>query len=242
MSKSFQTFNEFVANLEQIGLNLCAAFDLNTLPQSIIDTMPTDVLDQYKSLLLVGTKGSAFWQHLKDTDSTDGHCFDEMSQTLTLEVLNKHYSELKTLLLYPNSDYVLPLQQLGHRVGWGRPSVLGLDIHPEFGTWFAYRTAIVVSEELPQTKSAQTKEVCEICVDKPCLSACPVAAVKTIGQFDITACMNYRTKDNSPCAGRCLSRLSCPVGEKYYYQKDHLAHHGRFSLASIKRYKENNKW
>ena len=242
MSKRLETYTKFVGNLEQVGLNLCATFDLCELPQSIIDTMPEDSMSRFKSLLLVGTKGSAFWQHLKNIDKTAGHCFDEMSQALAIEVLNKSYSELNTLVLYPSSEYVLPLQQLGHLVGWGRPSVLGLDIHPEFGTWFAYRTAILVSEQLPATEEMKTDEVCEVCVDKPCQSVCPVGAVKTIGQFDITSCIDNRVKDNSACADRCLARLACPVGQKYFYQQDHLAHHSRFSLASIKRYKENNKW
>ena len=242
MSKTFEAYYKFVSQLEHIGLNLCAVFDIATLSEEVIQTLPDTANEDYPCLLLVGTKGSGFWNYLQDTNQTDGHAFDQVSEQKTLELLSDQFPNIKTITVYPHDDYMIPLQKLGHRVGWGRPSLLGLHIHADYGTWFAYRTALLVSETFPQTEDSTAQPVCEVCVDKPCMSACPVAAVNTLGEFNISACMGYRVKDNSVCADRCLSRLACPVGADYFYTPEHLAHHSKFSLASIKRFRKNNKW
>ena len=242
MSNPHQTFKSFVAQLNRVGLNLCASFNLGNLPQTVKKTLPGNAQQHFRSLLLVGTNGGNFWQHLQTMDEKQDHPFDMISQRLTEEILTHSYPQIKTLCLYPSSEYVLPLQQLGHLVGWGRPSILGLDINQEYGTWFAYRTALLVSELLPQTKTSEAQPVCEVCIDKPCRSICPVNAVQSLGNFDILACSDYRVEENSTCAKKCLARLACPVGQDYRYSTDQLEHHGSFSLASVKRYKESNKW
>ncbi len=233
-------YQNMVTELNDCGLNLVAAFDIFVLPESITATFPENADKHYQSLLLVGTKGSEFWQHLKSINKTQGHCFDEMSQKITVDTFSENYPQAQQLVLYPSSEYVLPLQQLGRLVGWGRRSILGPDINAEYGTWFAYRTAMLVSEELPPTESVQAEEVCERCIDKPCQPACPVGAVREIGNFELDVCIGHRTTENSPCADKCLARLACPVGEEYFYQPDHLTHHGYFSLRSIKRYIEKD--
>ena len=241
MDQVHQASQQMTAELHECGLNLVAIFDISILPQSITSTFPDNAKNNYQSLLLVGTKGSKFWQHLKSINKTQGDCLDEMSQTIIKNILRGHLPEARYQVVYPSTEYVVPLQQLGHLVGWGRPSIVGPGINAEYGTWFAYRTAMLVSEKLPLTEYAQAEEVCERCIDKPCQSACPVGAVREIGNFDLNACINYRTTENSPCADKCLARLACPVGKEYFYQPDHLAHHGYFSLRSIKRYIANNK-
>ncbi len=236
-----QIYQNMCTKLEKSGLNLVAAFNLSMLPESITNTLCENAQKDYHSLLLVGTKGSSFWQYLKDINKTQGDCLDEMGQAITIEVLSKHLPKARYRVVYPSTEYIVPLQQLGHMVGWGRPSIVGPGINAEYGTWFAYRTALLISEKLPPTKYAVAEEVCEKCIDKPCQSACPVGAVREIGNFNLNACIGYRTIENSPCADKCLARLACPVGKEYFYQPDHLAHHGYFSLRSIKRYIENNK-
>ena len=242
MSNPNQTYKGFVTQLKQTGLNLCASFDLHALPQAIYQSLPESSSQHYQSLLLVGTKGGDFWQYLQTKNENVDHPFDMISQSVTQDILRKVYPQVKTQCVYPSKDYVIPLQQLGHLVGWGRPSILGLDINPEYGTWFAYRTALLVSEALPQSETVSAQPVCEVCIEKPCQPICPVQAVQSFGTFNIMACSDYRVQEKSACAKKCLARLACPVGQAYRYSADQLAHHGSFSLASIKRYKENNTW
>ena len=242
MSNPHETYKHFLTALDQVGLNLCASFSLSELPDSVKKALPDKPEQHYQSLLLVGTKGGNFWQYLKRIDKLEGHPFDTISLSITQKILHDFYAEVKTLCLYPNSEYIIPLQQLGHLVGWGRPSILGLDINPKYGTWFAYRTALLVSESFPQSETVVSDPVCEVCIEKPCQSACPVSAVQSQGNFNLSACSDYRVQESSSCANKCLARLACPVGLDFRYSTEQFAHHGSFSLASIKRYKENNKW
>ena len=156
MSNPDQTYKAFVDELKQAGLNLCAGFSLNTLPQAVLDALPENTASEYQSLLLVGTKGGAFWRYIQSTETIVNHPFDTVSRKLTQDLFQKHYPGAAMLCLYPGSDFIIPLQQLGHHVGWGRASILGLDIHPQYGTWFAYRTVLLVSQLLPQ----KPKSIC----------------------------------------------------------------------------------
>ncbi len=242
MSESHVTYKNFVAGLTQVGLNLCASFRLGELPAVIMDSLPSKAEELYCSLLLVGAKGGDFWQYLQTVDEVEEHPFNTVSQRVTVKILRSSYPGMRIKFLYPGTEYTIPLQQLGRLAGWGRPSMLGLDIHGEYGTWFAYRNALLVSEPLPATRQAAAAPVCEVCIEKSCRSACPVKAVKSFGSFNITACTDHRVERKSGCEDKCLSRLACPVGRESRYCTDQLAHHSRFSLASIKRYKVNNKW
>ena len=242
MSKPHETYKNFLAELDQVGLNLCASFSISELPDTIKASLPKNSEQHYNSLLLVGTKGGKFWKYLQQINQPEGHPFDSISLSMTQRIFAKSYSGVRTYCLYPGSEYVVPLQQLGHIVGWGRPSILGLDINQQYGTWFAYRTVLLVAESLPQTPRAETQPVCEVCVDKPCRRACPVGAVQSIGNFNIAACGDFRVQDNSRCVSKCLARLACPVGIEYRYSSEQLAHHSSFSLASIKRYRESSQW
>jgi hypothetical protein len=242
MSKAHGRYTNFLAQLNHVGLNLVASFNIDELPDTVKDAVPKEIQTLYKSLLLVGSKGGEFWQYLQSINDIEGHTFNNNSLRLTNKFLHNAYAGIKTLCLYPSTQYTLPLQKLGHLAGWGRPSILGLDIHREYGTWFAYRTALLVSESLPQTKWSATDLVCEMCIEKPCQPVCPVGAVQSLGSFKLNTCGDYRLEDKSGCANICLARLACPVGQEYRYTNQQLTHHGSFSLASIKRYRESNKW
>lgn len=242
MSKPHKAYESFLAQLRQVGLNLCASFSVSELPGNIKDRLPIRSVEQFGTLLLVGSKGGDFWQYLQSIEKDYEHPLDTVSLHETSRVLNKVYPEIRILRLHPGHEYTIPLQQLGHLAGWGRPSILGLDIHREYGTWFAYRAALLVSEPLPPTRRIDADPVCEVCIEKPCRSACPVQAVQSVGSFDINACTDHRVAPGSACKYLCLSRLACPVGLEYRYSNEQLTHHGCFSLASIKRYKKNSQW
>ena len=49
-------------------------------------------------------------------------------------------------LLFPFTDSVpaLPFQRLGRAAGLGAPGPLGLQIHPSYGPWWAYRGLIAL--------------------------------------------------------------------------------------------------
>lgn len=117
-----------------------------------------------------------------------------------------------------------------------RRSALGMLMHPEYGLWHAYRFAIALAGPVDGIdQPAAAAPACERCPDRPCLSACPVAAFDG-ERYDVAACYRYlESHPGAPCRSACLARAACPEGSDYRYQPDHAAFHmTRFFIARAK--------
>ena len=79
--------------------------------------------------------------------------------------------------VYPfDMDPPLPFLTWARRGGAGHVSPLGLNIHPTYGLWHAYRAALLFPVAFDMPPQSPGAHPCETCADKPCLSACPVSA------------------------------------------------------------------
>jgi hypothetical protein len=114
----------------------------------------------------------------------------------------------------------IPFQRLGRAAGLAPASPLGLQIHPVFGAWWAYRALVVVDVELPATPSLS--DGCAGC-PAPCVAACPGGAVRVAG-FDVAACHAHRLVA-APCERSCVARLACVRGPEHRYTDEQLAFH-----------------
>ncbi len=78
---------------------------------------------------------------------------------------------------------------------------------------------------------------CDTCVERPCLTTCPVEAFSQSG-YDVPRCVAHV---DSPAGvecltGGCLARRACPVGREYAYQAEQAEFHTRaFVKANKKR-------
>lgn len=121
-----------------------------------------------------------------------------------------------------------PFQQWAERAQAGRPSPLGLLIHPQHGLWFAFRAALVLPFKLSDNKPADAHP-CSTCQDKPCLNTCPVSAFDGKA-FAMNACRSWLGQEaGASCRDHgCLARQACPVAAHRPYgsaqQRFHLAH------------------
>lgn len=132
-------------------------------------------------------------------------------------------------LLYPFVDAApaLPFQRLGEVAGLPPPGPLGIQIHPSFGPWWAYRALVVVAASL-ETEPPLSPS-CSVCA-QPCVEACPGRAVTTAG-FSFASCITERTSPAGiACHESCVARLRCPVGSAHRYGQAQLAFHMRASL------------
>ncbi|HLK92227.1 MAG TPA: ferredoxin [Polyangia bacterium] len=120
---------------------------------------------------------------------------------------------------------LIPFQRLGRAAGLGGPGPLGLQIHPRFGPWWAYRALVVLDRPLPSAPPAG--DGCEGC-DAPCVAACPAGAVARPG-FDVVAC-HARRLVAEPCRLSCAARIACVRGPEHRYRDAELAFHMRASL------------
>ena len=105
-------------------------------------------------------------------------------------------------------------------------SPLGILMHPEYGLWHAYRGALLFDVEIDVPPLREVLHLCDLCVGKPCLKACPVEAYTASG-FDHAACLAHvRSDGGSACmSGGCFDRNACPYGTEYRYARDQQAFH-----------------
>ncbi|MBK8989601.1 MAG: hypothetical protein IPM39_26680 [Chloroflexi bacterium] len=231
--------NAGLAFLAQAGLNLFAALDCATLPASIAQSLVAYgiPLTDYQRLVLVGHGGRRLWAALQASGPQTADPVDHYSVTVTRQFLRDYLADPPVLWLYPDTTYLVPLQQLGQLAGWSYPSPLGQGIHPEYGVWFAYRAAFLTPLALPFHSTPPQSAPCDGCRDKPCIHACPVGAAQP-ERFDGDSCARYRLCAPSPCADRCLARLACPFFPEHRYTLPQIQYHYGHSLATLRAWYE----
>ena len=120
---------------------------------------------------------------------------------------------------------LIPFQRLGRAAGLGGPGPLGLQIHPTYGAWWAYRALLVVDCALPALPPPG--DGCAGC-DAPCVAACPAGAAQRAG-FVVTAC-HARRIVAEPCRLSCIARITCVRGPEHRYTDAELAFHMAASM------------
>lgn len=225
--------------LQRNGINMQCVFDTEEVKHLLTATSPGVSEQVYPSTVLLANAGSALWKAMSREGLQFPDPVDTFSTKVAIEYATEHLqAEFK--VLYPSSEYLVSLPELGKLAGWSHMSPLRVGIHPKYGTWFAYRILILLSVKLPPTERVETEHPCLSCVDRPCQSACPASAVNEIGDFNLDKCFGYRDRQDSPCASLCLSRIRCPVGSEYRYTKDQINYFYDRSLVSLKWYFKSN--
>ncbi|MGU9957761.1 MAG: hypothetical protein ACNYPI_09150 [Arenicellales bacterium WSBS_2016_MAG_OTU3] len=227
-------FNAIETRIKNSGFNLFARFTPAQIDDCLAETDIT--LNQSEQLWLLGNAGPGLWSHLTPAHLSCEHPIDEYSITTISAILDDLLAGKNYRFVYPG-DSLIPLQQLGILADWCQPSKLGVGISPEFGTWFAYRIAVIVGPlaTLEPVIRSPSPDVCAACVDAPCIAACPVSAVKN-DKFEREICARRRLSENSDCAKTCAARAACPVGQDFRYGHKQIEYHGTRSLTSLRKY------
>ncbi|HPR07556.1 MAG TPA: hypothetical protein PLI17_13075 [Denitromonas sp.] len=223
--------------LDAVGLNLQAVFDLDDLPDHLRDRLlnTTDSPPRLRQLILIGNAGPTLWRSVCASDIDSNDPIDAFSVREANRWLDQHCPGHTQHRLYPGHAPV-DLQQLGQLAGWHHASPFKLGIQPGWGTWFAYRVALLADTALPGTAPRHTTSPCLGCIDSPCVRSCPAGAMAD-GNFALDACIDYRQRPDSRCADTCVARLHCPVGEANRYDTAQIRHVYSNSLRMIARYR-----
>jgi hypothetical protein len=116
---------------------------------------------------------------------------------------------------------------LGRAAGLGWPSRLGLLLHPVVGPWIALRAAVFTTDALPPTGALAGDGPCAGC-PAPCVTACPVGAVRLDGAVQWDACRRHLGPPTLGCPSGCGARRACVVGPAFAYSvEQHAYHDGR---------------
>lgn len=194
-------------------------------------------LGDYRQLILFGHRGQRLWEAVAAAGGGGPDPIDDYTRHTVDAWLADHLPGVRHTLLYPALPGVpLPAVNfagLGEWLGWQRPSPLGLGIHPDWGTWFAYRAAVLADSVLPLSVRVVPTRPCDRCSGKPCVSACPAGAVSESG-FKGRDCASWRLAPESRCAGDCAARRACPVGPAHRYGDEQMRHAAACSLSTLK--------
>ena len=167
-----------------------------------------------KAVLLVGNVGDDFWPHFQAWLAGQPPGLVDPLDTWSREVLDEIAGSLGGRVVMPSDRPFAPFQQWAMRAEGLRRSPLGILMHPEFGLWHAYRGALLVDRPLAteegEPNSVVPIHLCEACVGKPCLDACPVGAFGD--GFDHRGCLSHivSAAGASCMDGGCLARNACP--------------------------------
>jgi ferredoxin len=224
------------AALEGWGLNVrlalsAAEFDAACAPARP-DLRLTSLLAGARAAVVVGSGGPAFFDRfLAAPESSDGapDPLDRFTARVVAAVTRSALepSAVAHAVHFPfvGWDPVIPFQRLGRAAGLGDPGPLGLQIHPDFGPWWAYRAMIVLDRAGPATLAPG--DGCAGC-PAPCVAACPAGAVTRAG-FDVRSC-HARRLSAEPCRLSCAARIACVRGPEHRYSERQLAFHMAASL------------
>jgi hypothetical protein len=215
-----------VRAIEQRSLAAHGAFALD-------DDERQGALADVATIALVGLDGRRGWAAFSASpEARDGGAdpLDRWSR----RVVGALARELGARALFPfDGPPHWPFQRWAMRAEPMHASPLGLLIDPVDGLWRGYRGALAFAERLAVPPVRATASPCEICVARPCLSACPVGAFTSAG-YDVAACAAHlrRPAGHACMAGGCLARRACPVGAGRAPEPAQAAFHMRAFLAA----------
>ena len=220
------------------GLNLHFVFDIQQLPQSILKELEqqNSDLNDFTQLILVAHAGKPLWETLAVNGMTQlqkqsSDPIDDFTVSSINGWFKQHHPTLNKKIIYP-STLPTPLQALGQLAHWHHPSPFLVGINNLYGTWFAYRAAVLCNSDFITSEPIKSQSPCTSCSSKACITQCPAQAVSEVA-FNMDACLQYRLKENSLCQHTCLARVACPVGKSQQYTDEQIRYHYGVSLKMI---------
>lgn len=228
------------------GLNLLAAVPADRYDAGAPTHLQARAIDpRVRSIIVIGNGGGAFWQsYRRHVDANPGwdlrdHPLDDFTRAVVeREIAGPlRARNFRFTIVYPfvSDAGNLHFMELARIAGIGGPSLIGVLIHPRYGTWIALRAALLMEEMLDEPGDALGFDPCPRCVPKSCMPACPVGAVSERG-WDVIKCVRHRVEAAPDCSAGCYSRLDCVIGPQHRYPDDELRHHQERALRTMREY------
>jgi len=180
-------------------------------------------------VILIGNAGPQMFRRFARDCDPDRDTLDEWTRVS----VNRLARDLDATPVFPFDQPYPPMLTWARKAGAGHVSPLGLNIHPTYGLWHAFRAALLFPVAFDLPKQAAGVHPCESCAARPCLTACPVSAF-TVGDYDTVACVGHiASPAGKACmSGGCLARHACPVGQGFAYAPQQAQFHMRAFLKA----------
>jgi hypothetical protein len=185
------------------------------------------------TLVLIGFIGSQNWPTFAASqEAADGE--PEPLDRWSSRVIAAVGQSLGATPLFPfGSPPFLPFQRWAQRAEPVHPSPLGILIHPDWGLWHAYRGALAFAQRIDLPLPDTRPSPCDSCLERPCLTACPVGAFTPAG-YDVPGCVAHISAPAGiACVtAGCRARRACPVGAEHRHVPKHAEFHQRSFLRA----------
>ncbi|RMD49313.1 MAG: ferredoxin, partial [Alphaproteobacteria bacterium] len=167
------------------------------------------------TLVLLGPDGARFWARLQAASEwRDGapDPIDRWSARVIGALAARHGA---AALLPFGVDPPWPFWRWAVASGRCWPSPVRLLVHERQGLWVSFRGALALPEAVPLPLPPEAAP-CARCADRPCLSACPAAALGAAG-YDLAACHRWldRPEGRACLEAGCRVRAACPVSRRF---------------------------
>ena len=225
------------ARLNEFGMEILGNFQLSANDLVVLgDDMMSEKENERIGVMVAGSAN--MWQKFIATRQFDDGKPDPLNRW-TGKVLDEIASEFGAKLKLPFERPFSPFQAWAMKAAQLTQSPLGILMHPRLGLWFGLCGVLFFQvnvknqevEKLIQQRQ-QTNDICQKCLRKPCLSACPVSAFGK-NSLDVSDCFSHLDRvQNSQISPDCLqegcgARSACPVGIENKYSNKQLRFHMR---------------
>jgi hypothetical protein len=190
---TYQTLKE---SAQARGLVLLGGFHPNAQ-----DSCPPDT----RTMVLLGPDPQGFWPALQAApEAQEADAVDRWSR----RVIGTWACDLKAKALFPFGEPRRPFISWALRSGRCHLSPATLLVHDTQGLMVSFRGALALRDHIDLPALAPSP--CEACVEKPCLTACPVGALSN--GYDTEKCHKHLDTNENTCMPRgCAARRACPV-------------------------------
>lgn len=232
--ENFQTFDPTLLN--DAGLLRQAVFNIENLPPDVAASLDGggEPAGPWRQLILIGHAGRKLWESVKASGIVSQDPIDDFTVRTVRQWFTACQPYNRYDILYPGTRPI-GLQGLGKLAGWHHASPFMVGIDNEWGSWYAYRAAVLADTAFEPTRPVESVSPCDTCSHKACIAACPANAMED-GRFDMRKCAAYRKQEGSRCNDTCVARISCPVGSAHRYTDEQISHSYSRSLQAIKNY------
>jgi hypothetical protein len=186
------------------------------------DDLPTAI----GTVILLAPAEPGFWAHVRASPECHDGTPDPLDRW-SRRVIGGLASELGGKAYFPfGSPPYRPFYRwaLRSRRAWASP--VTLLVHDTAGLMISYRGAIGLPGRLDLPASGDSP--CSTCIGQPCRTACPAAALTTVG-YDVAACHAFLDRqEGADClSSGCAVRRACPVSRRYGRLPEQSAYHMR---------------
>ncbi len=189
----------------------------------VMGTVTRDLPDGIRTLFLLGPLEPGFWSVFSaSAEYRDGK--DDPMDRWSSRVIGSLAQDIGGTAFFPfGPPPYQPFFKWAQLSGRAHLSPVGLLVHDEAGLMVSFRGAVGFSYAIPTPKTGSSP--CETCSDQPCLTACPVGALK--GDFyDVPMCKSDLDRPENTCMDRgCAVRRACPVSKRYARDEAQSAFH-----------------